>query len=300
MKNERRSMMSLVLSMVIFGTIGIFRRYIPFPSGLIAMARGLIGMLFLLAYTRMRGIRLSADAVRKGGWKLILSGACLGFNWILLFEAYRYTSVAVATLCYYMAPILIILVSPLLFQEKLTGRKIICVAIALCGMVLVSGITEAGGVQAQESSRTTGILLGLGAAVLYASVVLLNKAMPAVEAYPKTIVQLGTAAVTLLPYTLLTETVPSEAFSWLSLGMLLLVGIVHTGVAYALYFGSVTGLKAQTAALLSYLDPVMAILLSALLLAEKLSVPGVVGALMVLGAAVVSEMPVGTKKAGES
>jgi drug/metabolite transporter (DMT)-like permease len=136
--------------------------------------------------------------------------------------------------------------------------------------------------------------------VLYASVVLLNKAMPAVEAYPKTIVQLGTAAVTLLPYTLLTETVPSEAFSWLSLGMLLLVGIAHTGVAYALYFGSVTGLKAQTAALLSYLDPVVAILLSALLLAEKLSVPGVVGALMVLGAAVVSEMPVGTKKAGES
>lgn len=300
MKNERRSTMALVLSMVIFGTIGIFRRYIPFPSGLIAMARGLIGMLFLLAYTRMRGIHLSADSVRKGGWKLILSGVCLGFNWILLFEAYRYTSVAVATLCYYMAPILIILVSPLLFQERLTGRKILCVAIALAGMVLVSGITEAGGAQAQESSRTTGILLGLGAAVLYASVVLLNKAMPSVEAYPKTIVQLGTAAVTLLPYTLLTETIPTEAFSWLSIGMLVLVGIVHTGVAYALYFGSVSGLKAQTAALLSYLDPVVAILLSALLLGENLSVPGLIGALMVLGAALLSEMPVGAKKAGES
>ncbi|MBQ8150229.1 MAG: EamA family transporter [Clostridia bacterium] len=300
MKNERRSTMALVLSMVIFGTIGIFRRYIPFPSGLIAMARGLIGMLFLLAYTRMRGIHLSADSVRKGGWKLILSGVCLGFNWILLFEAYRYTSVAVATLCYYMAPILIILVSPLLFQERLTGRKILCVAIALAGMVLVSGITEAGGAQAQESSRTTGILLGLGAAVLYASVVLLNKVMPSVEAYPKTIVQLGTAAVTLLPYTLLTETIPTEAFSWLSIGMLVLVGIIHTGVAYALYFGSVSGLKAQTAALLSYLDPVVAILLSALLLGENLSVPGLIGALMVLGAALLSEMPVGAKKAGES
>lgn len=300
MKNERRSTMALVLSMVIFGTIGIFRRYIPFPSGLIAMARGLIGMLFLLAYTRMSGIHLSADSVRKGGWKLILSGVCLGFNWILLFEAYRYTSVAVATLCYYMAPILIILVSPLLFQERLTGRKILCVAIALAGMVLVSGITEAGGAQAQESSRTTGILLGLGAAVLYASVVLLNKAMPAVEAYPKTIVQLGTAAVTLLPYTLLTETIPTEAFFWLSIGMLVLVGIVHTGVAYALYFGSVSGLKAQTAALLSYLDPVVAILLSALLLGENLSVPGLIGALMVLGAALLSEMPVGAKKAGEN
>lgn len=300
MKNDRRSTMALVLSMVIFGTIGIFRRYIPFPSGLIAMARGLIGMLFLLAYTRMRGIRFSAGSVRKGGWKLILSGVCLGFNWILLFEAYRYTSVAVATLCYYMAPILIILVSPLLFQEKLTGWKILCVAIALAGMVLVSGITEAGGEQAQESSRMTGILMGLGAAVLYASVVLLNKAMPAVEAYPKTIVQLGTAAVTLLPYTLLTETIPAEDFSWLSIGMLVLVGIIHTGVAYALYFGSVSGLKAQTAALLSYLDPVVAILLSALLLGENLSVPGMAGALMVLGAAILSEMPVGAKKAGEN
>ncbi len=298
MKNDRRSTMMIVLSMVIFGTIGIFRRYIPFPSGLIAMARGLIGMLFLLVYTRLRGIRLSNAAICKGGWKLLLSGVCLGFNWILLFEAYRYTSVAIATLCYYMAPILIILVSPLLFQERLTGWKILCVAVALVGMVLVSGITEAS--ETQETSRLIGILLGLGAAVLYASVVLLNKAMPQVEAYPKTIVQLGTAAVTLLPYTLLTETVPAEAVSWLSVVMLLIVGIIHTGVAYALYFGSVTNLKAQTAALLSYLDPVVAILLSALLLGETLSVPGMIGALMVLGAAVLSELPAGAKKVGES
>lgn len=283
---QKKANMALIGSMIIFGTIGIFRRYIPLPSGMIACARGLIGMLFLMLYIRMKGIRLNGSALRRNGWKLFASGLFLGFNWILLFEAYRYTSVAVATLCYYMAPILIILVSPLLFREKLTGWKLLCVATALVGMVLVSGITQPGG---QGSNQGLGILLGLGAAVLYAAVVLMNKKIEGVAPYDKTIVQLGTAAVTILPYTLLTERAEPGAFSVLTILCLLLVGIVHTGVAYALYFGAVTDVKAQTAALLSYLDPVVAILLSALLLGENLTLHGLIGAVLVLGAAFLSE-----------
>lgn len=283
---QKKANMALIGSMIIFGTIGIFRRYIPLPSGMIACARGLIGMLFLMLYIRMKGIRLNGSALRRNGWKLFASGLFLGFNWILLFEAYRYTSVAVATLCYYMAPILIILVSPLLFREKLTGWKLLCVATALVGMVLVSGITQPGG---QGSNQGLGILLGLGAAVLYAAVVLMNKKIEGVAPYDKTIVQLGTAAVTILPYTLLTEQAEPGAFSVLTILCLLLVGIVHTGVAYALYFGAVTHVKAQTAALLSYLDPVVAILLSALLLGENLTLHGLIGAVLVLGAAFLSE-----------
>lgn len=287
---QKKANLALIGSMVIFGTIGIFRRYIPLPSGLIACARGLIGMLFLLLYTRAKGIRMDGETLRRNGWKLFISGLFLGFNWILLFEAYRYTTVAVATLCYYMAPILIILVSPLLFREKLTLWKLLCVAAALAGMVLVSGITQPGG---QGSNQGLGIALGLGAAVLYASVVLINKKIEGVAPYDKTIVQLGTAAVTILPYTLLTERADPGAFSWLSIGCLLLVGVVHTGVAYALYFGAVTEVKAQTAALLSYLDPVVAILLSALLLGETLTLHGLIGAVLVLGAAFLSEMQPG-------
>lgn len=283
----KKANMAFVLSMVIFGTIGIFRRYIPLPSGLIAFSRGLIGMLFLLVFVAVRGIRLSKENIRKNGLKLLLSGAFLGFNWILLFEAYRYTSVAVATLCYYMAPILVVLASPLLFGERLGGRKLLCVVVALAGMVLVSGVVDTG---FGGGENAKGVLLGLGAAVLYASVVLMNKKITGISSYEKTIVQLGTAAIVILPYTLLTETVDPQAWSLRSVLCLLFVGIVHTGVAYALYFGAVSDMKAQTAALFSYLDPVVAILLSALLLGEPMTLWVGIGAVLVLGAALLCEM----------
>lgn len=283
----KKANMAFVLSMVIFGTIGIFRRYIPLPSGLIAFSRGLIGMMFLMVFVAVRGIRLSKENIRKNGLKLLLSGAFLGFNWILLFEAYRYTSVAVATLCYYMAPILVVLASPLLFGERLGGRKLLCVVVALAGMVLVSGVVDTG---FGGGENAKGVLLGLGAAVLYASVVLMNKKITGISSYEKTIVQLGTAAIVILPYTLLTETVDPQAWSLRSVLCLLFVGIVHTGVAYALYFGAVSDMKAQTAALFSYLDPVVAILLSALLLGEPMTLWVGIGAVLVLGAALLCEM----------
>lgn len=277
----------LTLSMVIFGTIGVFRRYIPLPSSLVAMTRGLIGMLFLLLVMLLRRGGMNRAAVRKRLGLLCLSGAAIGVNWILLFEAYNYTSVATATLCYYLAPMFVILVSPLVVGERLTAKKLICVLTALLGMVFVSGVLESGG----GSSDLKGVLLGLGAAVLYASVVLMNKQLGDVPAYDRTIVQLGSSAAVLLPYVLLTEDMGALTFTPGTIGLLLVVGIVHTGIAYALYFGSLMQLKAQTAAILSYIDPVVAVLLSALVLREHMSLLSGLGAVLVLGAAVVSELP---------
>ena len=282
----------LTLSMVIFGTIGVFRRYIPLPSSLVAMTRGLIGMLFLLLVMLLRRGGMNRAAVRKRLGLLCLSGAAIGVNWILLFEAYNYTSVATATLCYYLAPMFVILVSPLVVGERLTAKKLICVLTALLGMVFVSGVLESGG----GSSDLKGVLLGLGAAVLYASVVLMNKQLGDVPAYDRTIVQLGSSAAVLLPYVLLTEDMGALTFTPGTIGLLLVVGIVHTGIAYALYFGSLMQLKAQTAAILSYIDPVVAVLLSALVLREHMSLLSGLGAVLVLGAAVFSELPSRRKK----
>lgn len=276
----------LTLSMIIFGTIGIFRRLIPLSSGLVAMSRGLIGVLFLLLVMRLRGDGMDRAAVRRKLPLLCLSGAAIGVNWILLFEAYNYTSVATATLCYYLAPMFVILASPLVLREKLTLRKLACVSAALLGMVFVSGVLEASG-----GAGLKGVLLGLGAAVLYASVVLMNKQLGDVPAYDRTVVQLGSSAAVLLPYVLLVEEVSIEAFTPGVIALLLVVGIVHTGIAYALYFGSLMQLKAQTAAILSYIDPVVAVLLSALVLREHMSLLSGLGAVLVLGAAVVSELP---------
>ncbi len=276
------------LSMVIFGTIGIFRRYIPLPSSMVAMTRGIVGMLFLLAFLRIRKVKLNGAAIKKNLWTLIVSGAVMGVNWILLFEAYNYTSVATATLCYYLAPIFIIIVSPFLLKERITAKKLICVCVALLGMVFVSGILQTG---FSGVSELKGVLLGVGAAALYATVVLLNKRLTDVPAYDRTILQLGAAGVALLPYVLLTENVAAMEFTGLSVVMLAIVCMVHTGVAYALYFGSLMDLKAQTAAILSYIDPVVAIILSALLLKENMGVLGLIGAVLILGAAIVSELP---------
>ena len=285
--NDKKSLLMLVSAMVIYGTIGIFRRYIPLSSGLLACARGFIGAGFLLAFLAVRKQPLRLAGLGKKWLLLVLSGALIGFNWIFLFEAYNYTTVATATLCYYMEPVIVVLCSPFLFRESLPPRKLLCVAVALLGMVFVSGAADSGLPSAGEAR---GIAYGLAAAVLYASVVMLNKKIEGVGTYEKTILQLASASVVLLPYLAVTEDFSALTFTPLALVMLLILGVVHTGFAYALYFGSMDGLRAQTVALLSYIDPVTAIVLSALILHEKMTVFGVLGAVLVLGSTIVSEL----------
>lgn len=276
--------LKIISAMVIFGTIGIFRKYIPLDSSLIALVRGGVGTLFLLLVVFLSRTRLNKPAIRRNFLLLAISGAAIGVNWIFLFESYRYTSVATATLCYYMAPIFVMLLSPIILKQKLGSRKLICVGAALLGMVLVSGVLESSG------GSFTGVLLGLGAAAFYASVILMNQFIRDIPAYDKTILQLGSASVVLLPYVLLTVDFAAQTVSPLSLIMLLLVGIIHTGIAYWLYFGGMKDLPAQTVALLSYLDPVVAILLSALLLGEPMTLLSGIGAMLVLGATAMSEL----------
>lgn len=280
--------LSIVISMLIFGTIGIFVRHVPLPSSVIALVRGVVGTLFLLVFSRLRKTPVSWAAIRTNLGLLLLSGAFIGFNWILLFEAYRYTTVATATLCYYLAPVFVILVSPILFRERLTLRKGICVVVALVGMVFVSGVTQTG---SSGFGDVWGILFGVGAAVLYASVVLMNKMLTDVPAFDRTIIQLGAAAMALFPYVLVTERGTVVDWSGPVIPLLLVLGIVHTGIAYALYFGGIKELPTQTSALLSYIDPVSAIILSAVFLGEELTAAGFVGAVLVLGATLFSELP---------
>lgn len=288
MNETNTSKAMLIGSMLIYGTIGIFRRYIPLSSGMIAMTRGYVGAAFLLLLMLLLRKKPNGAAIRQNLPLLCLSGAAMGFNWILLFEAYNYTSVATATLCYYMAPTFIILASPLVLKERLTGQKMLCVLFSLAGMVLVSGVLDAG---VGSVGELRGVLLGLGAAVLYACVILMNKRLKPIPAYDKTVLQLLAAAVVLTVYNLGIGGLSGVEFTPLTACMLAIVCIVHTGIAYALYFGSMEKLSAQTLALFSYIDPVVAVLLSALLLHENMSVLTIIGAVLVLGSALLSEIP---------
>lgn len=285
-KNSPKSLAMLVLAMTIFGTIGIFRKMIPLPSALIAFFRGVIGTIFLIFLVKIRGKQLNHHLSGKVRFLLVLTGALIGINWMMLFEAYNYTSVSVATLCYYMEPTFVVLLSLLVFKEKLTFKKGICSFLALVGMVLVSGILEAGKLQKGD---LTGVLLGVGAAIIYAIVVLLNKSLPGIDSYEKTVIQLGSAAIVLLPYLLFSGAFVGNVWNVQVIGLLLFVGIIHTGISYSLYFGSMDGLRTQTVALFSYIDPIVALFLSAWILHERMTILGVIGAVLILGSAIVCE-----------
>ncbi len=285
--NDKKSVLMLVTSMLVFGTIGIFRRYIPLSSAFLAFARGILGGVFLLVFMMVRKKRVKQKLpVRYILW-FMLTGALIGINWILLFEAYNYTTVAIATLCYYMQPTIVMLVSPFLFQEKLTGKKMICALIAIIGMVFVSGVIGDSGAGA---GSLKGIALGLGAAVFYSIVVIMNNKVHGVDAYQRTTIQLLSAGAVMIPYLIVTNGFHIEGISTRAILLVLIVGIVHTGIAYVLYFGSMDGLRVQSIALLSYIDPVSALLFSAFLLKEPLSVLNLIGAVLIIGSAIVSEL----------
>ncbi len=275
-----------IAAMLIFGTIGLVRRYIDIPSGALAMLRGIIGVAALAVIIVISGKRPDMLSVRRNLLKLILSGICIGANWMLLFEAYNHTSVAAATLCYYMAPVIVMLLSPVLLKERLSGLKIGCILAAVAGMVPVSGILTSAGA---EAGNMKGILLGLGAATLYAGAIIVNKRIAGVKAMDRTVVQLSVAAVVVMPYAFGVEKFSVLDMNWISLLLVLVAGVVHTGIAYALYFGAIEKISGQTAALMSYIDPIFAVILSALVLGESMGAAGWAGAAVVIGAMMLSE-----------
>lgn len=288
--NSSKGRLGIIVSMLIFGTIGIFRRWIPLSSSVVALVRAVVGTLALALFMLVARKKPDWKGIGRQWYLLITSGLLIGFNWIALFEAYNYTTVSVATLSYYMAPVIIVLASPLLFGEKLTVKSGLCVLCALVGLVLISGVLGDG------ITGMKGILFGLAAAAMYASVVLINKRIHGISGLDRTMVQLLVSAVTLLPYVLLTEKNTGEPLTGNVLLLLLVVGVVHTGIAYLMYFSSVEKVPAQTAALCSYIDPAASLILSAVLLGERMDVWGLIGTAMILGSAIVAEWPRKTAK----
>ncbi len=277
----------MIGSVLIFGSLGLVVRGMTIPSGAAAVARGLIGAVFLAVLFALSGRRVAWGAARQNLPLLALSGALLGANWIFLFEAYRYTTIALATLSYYLAPVILTAASPLLLKEKLSARKALCVGAALLGMALISGILGA----SQAGINPRGILMGLSAAVCYASLTLTNKFLRDIRPMEATIFQLLFSSAVLAPYALLTGQMPFHFQGAQDVLLLIVMGVVHTGVAFWWYFASVRALRAQTVAMLSYIDPATAILLSTAVLGERMNLLQILGACLILGAALTAEMP---------
>ncbi len=278
--------LKMIASTAIFGTLSLFIRHIPLTSAEVALFRAAVGLGCILAAKGLAKKGLPIKSMGREGLLLFLSGAAMGFNWIFLFEAYKYTTVSVATLSYYFAPVIVMVACPLLFGERMTKKQLICSVGSTLGLVLVvnpGGLTEGG-------DPLRGVLFGLAAAALYATVILMNKRLTRVSGIDRTVLQFGAAAAVLLPYILLTTGFHFErmdAPGWLCL---LAVCLIHSALAYILYFSALRELPGQEAAVLSYIDPLVAVLISLTVLAEPVAPVQLVGGAMILAFTLANEL----------
>lgn len=279
----------MIFSMVIFGTLGVFVRNIPVSSGELALYRAILAALLIAVYLGITKQKIPFANIKKEVPLLLASGVAMGVNWIFLFQAYKYTTVSLATLSYYFAPVIVTVACPFLFTEKLTGKQIICFLMSTAGLVMITGIGKIG-----INTDFIGILWGLGAAFFYAVVILLNKFIKGVEGIHRTFLQFLSAIVILIPYVAVTGGVTLGQFHTVGWINLLIVGLLHTGITYCLYFSALTELPGQKAAILSYIDPLVAVVISVTVLGESMTVWQAVGGLLILGFTLWNEVSSGT------
>lgn len=275
--------MKYIIAVILYGTIGMFLRQVSVPSEIVVVCRGIIGSAFISVFSISQKKRLDRVAIRENLIWLVISGVCLGLNWVLLFAAYMHTTVAIASLCNYMAPIIVVVIAPFVLHEPINKRKIPCVIAAFIGIVFVSGFWK--GVTGDAS----GILMGLMAAICFVIIVICNRKMQSINPYDKAVIQLVISAITVLPYVLIKNWGTEIDWNARSIVIIIILGLVHTGLAYCLYFSGMSTLPVQTVAILGYLEPVVSVLCSAVILHEHMDISGWIGAVLILGAAIISE-----------
>ena len=289
MKKENTAKLLMAVAMFIFGTLAPFVRNINVSSGELALYRAVLAAVLVGGFLLITKQKLALANIKKELLLLLFSGAAMGVNWILLFEAYKYTTVSVATLSYYFAPVIVMVVCPIIFKEKLTAKQIICFVMATAGLVLITG-TAGGG-----SRDLLGIAFGLGAAMFYATVILLNKFIKGVTGLHRTFIQFLSAIIVLLPYVAFTSGFNFAKLNGKGITALLIVGLIHTGITYCMYFSALKELPGQKVAILSYIDPLVAVVVS-LCLNEAMTVTQIIGGILILGFTLLSEIPLEKKK----
>lgn len=295
MNKGNKAKIELASAFLIWGSIGVFVKMIPLNSGVVAFDRSLVGMLFLVMVKLFMKKKIDFNGMKNSLWLLCINGALLGVNWILLFESYNYTSVATSTICYNLGPMIVVMLSPIVFREKLTVVKVLCVLTALFGVVCVSEVFNQSGI---GKRGLIGVALGLMAAVVYAITVIINKQLDKVDPIDKAITQFASSTVVMLIYSVFTTKVSELQFTVSTIILLIVVGVVHTGAAYTIYFKSLPNVTSQNVAIFAYIDPVVAVVLSALVLKEQLGVATIVGAVLVIVSAIFSELYDNKQKKG--
>ena len=276
----------MFFSMAIFGTLGFFSRYTSaITSAELSFYRSASAFVIIGIYFLCRGRQLSWHKLRKDVGIMLLSGIALAVNWLFMFEAFRHTSISLATISYYFAPVIVTVVCPFLFHEKMTGRQLICFVMSTLGLALIVNVFEA----SPEAADSLGIFYGLLAAVFYALFIILNKYIKSVGSMERSFYQFGIAAVVILPYTALGDGFHLLALDTSGWAALMIICLVHTVIMHYAYFQSLSQLTGQEVAVLGYIDPLVAVVISYFLLHETMTFSQAVGGAMILGFALWNE-----------
>ena len=284
MRSKAVSYLMIILAMLIWGSLALFVKNVNYTSAEIVLARIVFGLIFLFAIYLFSKKKSDRATIRRYLPRLLITGAAMGMNWMALFEAYNWVDVSIATLCYYVSPIVVMIGSLIFYRERISLARITGTVAAVTGMVIVTGAVMGG------EDPTKGVALGLISACFYASVTLSNKAVRGLTGLEITLGQLIGALIILLPYVLISHEGAWRVPETSELLSLITLGLVHTGVALYLYFSSIQKLPVQSVALLSYVDPLSALGFAALFLGDRLSPMQWVGAALILGGALVGEL----------
>ena len=285
MKKAKFARIEYIFAMIIYGTCGIFSKYINVSSGFIVFSRAIIGSLILALFLLIRKRKINFESIKKNFKWLVLSGVSIGLNWMCLFSSYNYVSVSVASFCNYLAPAFFIIVMIIIFKEKTSFTKIICLLIALVGILLLSGV-----IGEDNTVNYIGIILGILAALFYVCLLVFNRFIKDIDPVEKVLIEMICVTIVTAPYAFISLDYNSVIFDGKTIIFLLILGVFHTGFAYILYLGSMEFLPSQSIAIYSYFEPIVAVILSYFLLKEDLSILGLIGGVLILSSTFLYEI----------
>lgn len=271
-----------IFSLLLFGSNGVIASYISLSSYEIVFFRSLIGSLLLIALFKVAGNKFALTQNKRHLCYLTLSGAAMGASWMFLYEAYQQIGVGIATLAIYCGPVIVMVLSPFLFKEKLTLPKIIGFAAVLWGIFFIN-------IQAIQDGKTTwGLICGGMSAIMYAIMVIFNKKAISITGMKNATIQLATAFLTVAIFLVLRQglVIDVSPSDWLPI---LILGLLNTGIGCYLYFSAISGLPVQSVAILGYLEPLSAVVFSTVFLKEILHPIQILGGVLIIGGAQFAE-----------
>lgn len=278
----KNSYLKYILALLLFGSNGIVASFINLTSYEIVLTRTLIGSLLLIAIFFISKNKLTFYKFKKQLLFLAVSGAAMGASWMFLYEAYGQIGVSLASLAYYCGPVIVMVLSPLIFREKLTKAKVIGFLLMLCGIFLVNGTAF------NEGASAWGIFCGVMSAVMYSAMVIYNKKAESITGLENSMLQLFISFITVAVFVGIKQGYILH-ISRTDIFPILVLGIVNTGIGCYFYFSSIGNLPVQTVAVCGYLEPLSAVVFSVLFLKETMLPLQIAGAALIIGGAVYAE-----------